>query len=651
MTERDSDSTGEPGGDQEGLQEVLRLLHASRGIDFTGYKRSTLLRRISRRMAALNARTYADYCDLLELHPEEFTRLLDSLLINVTGFFRDPAAWEVVAERVVPQILAGKAPGAPIRVWSTGCATGEEAYTLAIILAEALGIPAFQERVKIYATDVDEQALQTARTGVYAERRVQDVPPELRDRFFEPVGTGYAFRRDLRRQVIFGRNDLTRDAPISRIDLLTFRNTLMYFNSETQRSVLRRIHFSLADSGYLLLGKAEMLVHHGSLFEPVDLRKRVFRKLPGSPPPERRQAEPPEELTARLGVVRAAALAAGPVAQLAVGVDGNLVVANTRAQHLFGLSSSDVGRPFRDLEISYRPVELRSMIDQVERTLRPQEVQGAQWRGPQWQADTDATFVILDICVVPLLDRTSTLVGFGISFTDVTSGVRLREELEHANEELERAYQDVQSLNEELETTNEELQSTNEELETTNEELQSTNEELETMNEELRSTNDELQDINDALRSRTEELHHTKTFFESVWESLGHAALVLDDELRVIVWSQGATELWGLRADEAQGRHLATLPIGLPAKELLPSLQRMRRSPAPPLRSTFDVDAVNRLGHSLRLEVDALPLRQGPASGGIILLVNRVDAAEKAVSPSADGGKGRPPVSPAVEDG
>ncbi|MGK5554258.1 CheR family methyltransferase [Actinomadura kijaniata] len=651
MAERVPDSAAGPGDDQEGLQEVLRLLHASRGIDFTGYKRSTLMRRISRRMAALNAPTYADYCDLLEVRPEEFARLLDSLLINVTGFFRDPAAWRVIADRVVPRILADKAPGAPIRVWSTGCATGEEAYTLAIILAEALGIPAFRNRVKIYATDVDEQALRTARTGVYGERRVQDVPERLRERFFEPAGTGYAFRRDLRRQVIFGRNDLTRDAPISRIDLLVLRNTLMYFNSETQRSVLRRIHFSLADSGYLFLGKAEMLVHHGSLFEPVDLRKRVFRKLPGAPPPERRQADPPpEEPAARLGAVRAAALAAGPVAQLAVDVDGNLVVANTRAQHLFGLSSTDIGRPFRDLEISYQPVELRSLIDQVRRTLRPQEVQGVRWRGPRWQADAGANPLILDISVVPLLDRASALVGFGISFADVTGGVRLREELEHANEELERAYQDVQSLNEELETTNEELQSTNEELETTNEELQSTNEELETMNEELRSTNDELQDINDALRVQTEELDHTRTFFESVWESLGHAALVLDDDLRVIVWSQGATELWGLRADEAQGRHLATLPIGLPTGDLLPDLRRMLRSPAPPERTAFGVDAVNRLGRSLRLAVDAVPLRKGPTNGGVILLVTRAGAVGAAASPPA-GGDRQPDASPGAGGG
>ncbi|MFI6517986.1 CheR family methyltransferase [Spirillospora sp. NPDC050679] len=629
------------GGDQAGLQDVLKLLHASRGIDFSGYKNSTLIRRVNRRMAALNLDTYADYCDLLEVQPEEFARLLDSLLINVTGFFRDRPAWQAVVDKVLPRLLADKPPGTAIRVWSTGCATGEEAYTLAIVLAEALGIQAFRERVKIYATDVDEHALQIARTGVYPERRLQDVPAELRDRFFEPTAGGYGFRRDLRRQVIFGRNDLTRDAPISRIDLLVFRNTLMYFNAETQQAVLRRLHFSLADGGYLFLGKAEMLVHHGALFEPIDLRKRIFRKLPKVPPLERRQTEPPsEQIAARLGVVRAAALAAGPVAQLAVDLEGYLVVANARAQQLFGLASSDIGRPFQDLEISYQPAELRSVLDQVRAAMRPVEVKGAQWR-----AGSETARVVLDICAVPLLDRTSSLVGFGISFSDVTNDIDLRKELEHANEELERAYQDVQSLNEELETTNEELQSTNEELETTNEELQSTNEELETMNEELQSTNDELQDINDALRARTEELDHANTFFESVWESLGHAVLVLDQDLRVIVWSQGATELWGLRSDEARGRRLSSLDIGLPVKDLASRLQQVLHSQSPPSRTTFQMEAVNRLGRPLRLQVDALPLRHDSANDGIILLATNTTAPEAgrprstgaATDPSDDG--------------
>src|SRR3954471_21301124 len=252
------------------------MLKHTRGIDFSGYKRSTLRRRIGRRMAATGAETLADYRDYLEVQAEEYGLLFDSLLINVTAFFRDQPAWEplrsegvpqptgeTLRSEVVPQLLAEKPPTAPIRVWSAGCATGEEAFTLAIVLAEELGVEAFRERVKIYATDLDERALQTARTGTYDDRRLEDLPADLLEKFFEPGDGVRTFRRDLRRQVIFGRNDLTCDAPISRVDLLVVRNTLMYFNAEMQAAILRRLHFALADPGYIFLGKAEMLPNHG----------------------------------------------------------------------------------------------------------------------------------------------------------------------------------------------------------------------------------------------------------------------------------------------------------------------------------------------------------------------------------------------------
>ncbi|HEX6470427.1 MAG TPA: CheR family methyltransferase [Streptosporangiaceae bacterium] len=626
--------------DRAGMDMVMELLRTSRGIDFSGYKRSTLIRRIQRRMAAVGAATLADYGDFLEVEPDEYVRLLDSLLINVTGFFRDRPAWQALTDKVVPRLLADKPEDAPVRVWSAGCATGEEAYSLAMVLADAMGVDKFRQRVKIYATDVDEEALQDARSGVYSERRVQDVPAGLRERFFEPVNSAYAFRRDLRRQVIFGRNDLTRDAPISQVDLLAVRNTLMYFNAETQAATLRRLHFALADGGYIFLGKAEMLVHNGSLFEPVDLRKRLFKKVSTRRSRTRRLGDPMIAETAmRLSAVRAAALAAGPIAQLAVDVDENLQLANTRAQILFGLSPSDIGRPFQDLEVSYQPVELRSLLRQVRETLRPAEA-----RDTRWQREGDQKPMILDVSVLPLFDHMANLVGFGVNFADVTGTARLREELEHANEELERAYQDVQSLNEELETTNEELQSTNEELETTNEELQSTNEELETMNEELQSTNDELQDINDALRGRTEELDRTNSFLASVLESLGHAVIVVDGDLRVTVWSQGAMDLWGLRDDEANGRHLLALDIGLPTADLVPALQEILRADERAHRDTFVVDAINRRGRRLRLRVDALPLREGVLTNGVIIVATQADPAEAPPGRVPPAGDGRDPV-------
>jgi two-component system CheB/CheR fusion protein len=605
------------------LEELLQMLKQTRGIDFNGYKRSTLRRRIGRRMADTGMETLADYRDYLEVQPEEYGLLFDSLLINVTAFFRDQPAWDALRAEVLPQLLVGKPPTAPIRVWSAGCATGEEAFTLAIVLAEALGIDAFHERVKIYATDLDERALQTARTGTYEERRLEELAPDLVERFFEPGEGVRTFRRDLRRQVIFGRNDLTCDAPISRVDLLVVRNTLMYFNAEMQASVLRRLHFALNDPGFIFLGKAEMLLNHGEWFDPIDLRKRLFRKIPRNLAPggARRTVigQPPDDHGAIIGQLRTATLAAGPVAQLALNNDDKLIVANSRAEMLFNLHPMDIGRPFRDLEVSYRPAELRSVIEQVKSSLRPVELEGVEWqRTPGGETE------IFDISLIPLFGPENVQIGIGISFTDVTRYSRLRNELEHANQKLEHAYQELQSLNEELETTNEELQSTNEELETTNEELQSTNEELETMNEELQSTNDELQAINDALRLRTEELDRTNAFFASILQSLGNAVIVIDRDLRVSIWSPGAQELWGVRQDEAEGRHLAKLDIGLPMNPILPLAEKLLRGSAS-FKTTVELDAINRRGKTIHLLVELSPMHDGADLTGVILVATNVE--------------------------
>ena len=202
------------------------------------------------------------------------------LLINVTEFFRDPASWEHLRDAVLPELLAAKAADEPVRVWSAGCASGQEAYTTAMVFAELMGVEAFRERVKIYATDIDEDALNQARLATYNAKETESVPRELRERYFERADQRLAFRKDLRRTVIFGRNNLVADAPISRLDLLICRNTLMYFNAETQARILRHFHFALHDGGVLMLGKSEMMISHRDLFAPDDLKKRIFVKLP-----------------------------------------------------------------------------------------------------------------------------------------------------------------------------------------------------------------------------------------------------------------------------------------------------------------------------------------------------------------------------------
>lgn len=275
---------GEPQDDEdnEALEELLVFIREARGFDFTGYKRSTLARRIHKRMADVGIRSYADYQDLLETNTDEFGVLLNTILINVTSFFRDPEAWTLLQHEVVPELLTTLDPEQEIRVWSAGCSSGEEAYSMAMMFSEALGVEECLRRVKIYATDVDEEALREARSGLYTAKSLEALSPEVRDKYFEQNSAQYSFRPDLRRRVIFGRHDITRDAPISRLDLLVCRNALMYFNVEAQAQIVDRFHFALRPSGFLFLGKAEMLLNDSERFEVVNMRQRVFRRRTGN---------------------------------------------------------------------------------------------------------------------------------------------------------------------------------------------------------------------------------------------------------------------------------------------------------------------------------------------------------------------------------
>src|SRR5688572_9953133 len=358
-----------PSTDDAGLETLLDHLKRSRGFDFTGYKRSTLTRRVTKRVQTLGIESLAEYREYLDANPAEFEQLFDTILINVTGFFRDEETWSYLRQEVVPRLIAQKGPTETIRVWSAACASGEEAYTLAMVLAEVLGVDQFRDRVKIYATDVDEPALRSARAAAYSDRDVAELPPEIVEKYFERVEGHLYFRKDLRRAVVFGRNDLVQNAPISRIDLLSCRNALKYFDAATQARILARFFFALNDGGYLVLGKAETLLTHGNLFTSVDLKRRIFQKVSRPRRPVRAALglrAAPAELNgeSRNADVREAALRANGVAQLIVDQSGTLIFANDRAISLFRLAPGDVGRPLSDLDVSYRPAELRSMVDE-----------------------------------------------------------------------------------------------------------------------------------------------------------------------------------------------------------------------------------------------------------------------------------------------
>ena len=260
------------------FEQLLDYVRTARGFDYTGYKRPSLMRRFQKRMQVVKAANWDEYRARLDSDAGEFAALFDTILINVTGFFRDAEAWQFMASDVIPRILAQKSARSPIRIWSAGCASGEEPYSLAMLFAEAIGDDELKQRVKIYATDVDEEALTQARHAIYTEKQLAGVPEELRGRYFTGANHNLSFRTDLRRVVIFGRNDLMQDPPISRVDLLVSRNTLMYFNAPAQERILSNFYFALTRRGYLMLGKAESLQRRGDLFVPYDLKRRVFTR-------------------------------------------------------------------------------------------------------------------------------------------------------------------------------------------------------------------------------------------------------------------------------------------------------------------------------------------------------------------------------------
>jgi two-component system CheB/CheR fusion protein len=628
------------------LEELLEYLYERRNFDFRAYKRASLSRRIFKRMQAIGIDDYQRYTEVLEANPGEFAELFNTILINVTSLLRDTDAWEVLAAQVIPAIVEAKAVDQPLRIWSAGCASGEEAYSLAVLFAEALGEERFRQSVKIYATDADSDALTDARHGRYREADLVTAFGEERaHRFFERDGSHGVFRADLRRALIFGRHDLVQDPPISRIDLLACRNTLMYFTAEVQAKALTSFNFALNPGGYLFLGKSEALVTRTQIFEVVDLRQHIVRKggrgvdlPPLATPLAGRPAKNTRSDTSRAAD---AVFEQSTVPQVVLDANATITMFNRAARRMFSLGSAELGRHLREVELSFRPTDLRGPVDRVLRERRAMTVYDVAWHASGEEPMT------LDIVVSPLEGGG----GVALTFLDVSRYQHLREELERSRRELETAYEELQSTVEELETTNEELQSTNEELETTNEELHSTNEELETMNEELQSTNEELETINNEVRERSAEVGELNLFLQSILGSLQSVVVVLGTQMEVRAWNRQAEEIWGLRGDEVLGSHFLNLDIGFPVERLRPGIRNLLSGRAE--HEQISHSAVNRRGRAIDCVVNMSCLVGDGVAHGVILVmdVNTADGASHDATPSESGAGSPTDLTKAAADG
>jgi two-component system CheB/CheR fusion protein len=603
------------------FESLIRYIQESRGVDFRGYKRTSLRRRIALRMERVGSDGFRGYHAFLEAHPQEFGELLNTVLINVTSFFREPEAWDALKTEVLPHLLAERRQQKSIRVWSVGCASGEEPYSIAMLFAEQLGVPEFVRRVKIYATDLDEAALHLARHASYQPHQVEGAPPALLEKYFERTNSHYVVSRELRKSIIFGRHNIVHDAPISRIDLLVCRNLLIYLETDTQNVVLPRLHYALSDNGYLFLGKAETQLARSRLFRPINMKHRLFqkvsqewRRLPGGSV-MMGNPSPIAEVAPMQSRLLDAIIDNTGAACLVVDEDGVLVFANAGARRLLEVGEADVGKPFQDLAISYRPTELRTHIDEARRLGRSVRLEHQDYNRRQ----AEPMRVTIDL--TPLLGTDGKCYAVLLNFTDTTKTYQLQRELEATQESLETTVEELQSTNEELETTNEELQSTNEELETTNEELQSTNEELETTNEELRSTNEELETANEELRRQSDEAAYYRLYSESVLGSIGLGIIVLDQNSAVVSWNRWNENTWGLREEDVAGQVITAIDIGLPAQALK---QPITEAIVAGKSSETIVHAMDRRGRPIACRVRIIPLQHGvdDKRGAVLTLDN-----------------------------
>ncbi|HEV2442483.1 MAG TPA: chemotaxis protein CheB [Steroidobacteraceae bacterium] len=612
-----ADSAGEmtegAAAEEDRLRRIFRRLRSAHGVDFTHYKRSTLRRRLARRMALQRIENPADYVALIESDSAEAATLYQDFLIRVTGFFRDPESFEGLAQRVFPSLCEGRSPKEPIRIWVPGCATGEETYSIAMALVEYLGERLSPEAIQIFGTDVSEAAIESARAGNYLDTIAQEVSAERLARFFVKVDDHYRIAKSIRDLCIFARQDVTRDPPFSRLDLVSCRNLLIYLDATVQRRVMQVFHYSLRPHGFLMLGPSESVGQATELFELTDKYHRIYARKTGpagSAPDLTTRASTPyarpheaagEEATVPLeadSVQREAdrlLLARFAPASLLVDEAFNILQVRGETGPYLELAT---GAPSLNLHRIARPellVEIIPAVQEVRESGSEARREGLsidQSRNvsiaviPLKRLDTERYYLILfdDGSRHPSGRRTQAPAAAALpeSEKDKRLGqlereiASLRAYLQATMEEQEAVKEELKSAHEEVLSANEEFQSTNEELETSKEELQSANEELTTTNDELRNRNRELAVLNaelDRARGVAERAQaaaeaagvaseQARRYADAIVESMREPLLVLDQDLRILRANQVYYSEFRQRPELTEGRLIYELGNG-----------------------------------------------------------------------------------------
>jgi len=547
------------------LTQVLTLLRAGVKYDFRAYRKRMLLRRIERRIGLNHLDDLSAYLELLRRSPDELKRLAKDLLITVTSFFRDPEMFQLIETQVIPELLRHKAPDAPVRVWVPACATGEEAYSFAMLLIESIAATGKSCPLQVFATDIEPEAIETARQGVYTGSLLADLGPRRLKQFFTKIDEHhYQVNKSLRDVVLFAQQNLLTDAPFSKLDMVSCRNVLIYLEPEIQHKILQLLHFALNDGGYLVLGPSESIGRHIEIYQAVSKKWRIYRRTGIV---QRERVEFPIQAGAGRGEVHPPPLAplrAHPVSLAELtrdllledfGPATVLIRRNYEVLHFQGPTERYLeqpsGPPTQDLMLLARDglrVRLRATIHKALQEDRRVSLSGARIKRNGHYVTVRVTARPLH---VPRAIEGLVLVSFedegGAPRTKSRGATAAEELVTHQLEhELKSTREDLQNTIEELESSNEELKASNEEVMSMNEELQSTNEELETSKEELQSLNEELATVNSQLQEKVEELESANNDMANLLTSTDIATLFLAADHTIQRFTAPTTRLYKL---------------------------------------------------------------------------------------------------------
>jgi two-component system, chemotaxis family, CheB/CheR fusion protein len=663
-TDADTNTTdAQSAADDVHLRQVFRHLRKAHGVDFSHYKRSTLRRRLARRMALQKTEDLGEYVALIGSDPAEAAALYQDFLIRVTGFFRDPDSFDLLAQRVFPNLSEGRSPKMPIRIWIPGCASGEEVYSIAITLIESLGDRFAPAGIQMFGTDVSEAAIEKARAGIYPDSIAQEVSSERLQRFFVIQGDQFRIDKSVRDLCIFARHDVTRDPPFSRLDLVSCRNLLIYLDATAQRRVMQVFHYALRPQGFLMLGPSESVGQAADLFELTDKNLRLYTRSPapssaGVDLPQRGAAPSsrPGELAlgeTSIGVEADSAqkeahrwlLANFAPASLLIDEGHNILEYRGETSPYLEHAS---GPPSVNLQRVVRPellVELSAAIQEARETGSRTRREGLRV-GNRYQIAIDVVPLKRqspERCYLILFEDGSRQPNAGRAQPVLTSALpesekdrrlaqsdreiaAVRDYLQATLEEHEAVKEELKSAHEEVLSANEEFQSTNEELETAKEELQSANEELTTTNDELRNRNRELGQLNINLEKARESAEHAQAYADVIVESIREPLLVLDGKFKIVRANRAFYADFKTGREDTEGRYIYELGTGeWNTPRLLEKLRAVltRNEPMNDLEVEFTLVPGRRLM--------SLSARQIPAAGahGELILLALDDITER----------------------